>query len=511
MQPKAARYERVSTLPQAVNGTLLETQAAENLRQVDEIGHDPDEESHWSEDASAADMTRAGYLSLQRAVRNRLVASVVVYDPDRLARDPMDILLFIRLCKQYSVELYFSCGRSVKTAEDECIEFLRGYFGFREREKIRERTNMGKRHRATQGFMPCGNPHGTYGYDKDPLTRKLVINEEEAIWVLQIYLWRLDGLSPHAIMKRLQELGVLTKTGCVWAARTVKAVLVNTVYKGEAYYGKTRQQTVNGKRILNPVPQEDWILVPDCAAAIVPPAIWDRVQETWGDTVSPVDSKLWGYFLTKHLSCGFCGSSMSGSTQKDDYRLYPYYACSNTRTRNNQSGDCTAPGIRADFLEPAVWQHVAGAVRDPSAVIEDLRSNWETGTGKLARQEARLRREIQKSRTEEKLLLRQYSREVIDEATLDELIAPVQALRSRHERDLSKLEEQAKLAAALDDADRRIRDYFEQYAARLDSVTEEERRALISRLNVRVVATKERALVTAEIDPDLFTIERTLA
>ena len=511
MPGKAARYERVSTSQQAEQGTSLETQAAHNLETCLQLGFDPDEVYHRVEDASGADRHRPGFLALQGWVEKREVAAVVIYDTDRLARDPLDVLTFIRLCKANLVQLHFSCGRSVETAEDECLEFLRGYFGLRERQKIMQRTIEGKLARAAQGYMPCGNPHGTYGYDKDPVTRKLVINEEEAIWVLQMHQWSADAVSPYAIANRLDALGVRTKTGCRWVARTVKAVLVNTTYKGESYYGKTRQQVVNGKRVTIAVPREEWILVPDYAPPIVPRALWEKVQENWSNARTRAEINLWDYFLTRHVFCVFCGRRMTGSTQKDQYGLYPYYGCSGTRSRNNPGGGCTASMIRADFLEPAVWDHVVAAVRDPSAVIADLRRNWETGTGELARLEAKLKREVENCRNQEKLLLRQYSREVIDEATLDELLDPVKALRSRHERDLHKIREQAEIANSLDDVDGRIRACFEDYAARLESISSEERRALLNRLNVRVVADKERALVTAELDPDLFTTEHTSA
>ena len=161
--------------------------------------------------------------------------------------------------------------------------------------------------------------------------------------------------------------------------------------------------------------------------------------------------------------------------------------------------------------ERAVWDHVCAVVRDPSALIDDLRKHWDNGSGNLGRRIARLEGDIQKARNETAAVVRQHSRGVIDEITQDQMLAPIATLLAAREAELAKLLKQRELQDASAETEARIRDCFAGYAERLASLDLDGKRALLSRLKVSVIATKERALVTAEIDPSLITIEHTLA
>ena len=68
----------------------------------------------------------------------------------------------------------------------------------------------------------------------------LVIDEEQAVTVRKIYRLFLDGLTPHAIAKELTSQGIPTPAGKkIWNQSTVRGILKNEKYKGDALLQKT--------------------------------------------------------------------------------------------------------------------------------------------------------------------------------------------------------------------------------------------------------------------------------
>ncbi len=77
------------------------------------------------------------------------------------------------------------------------------------------------------------------GYDKDE-KGNLVINEEQAKIVRRIYKDYLDGKGPNRIAKELENDGVKTWNGKTkWYTSTIKSMLTNEKYKGDALLQKT--------------------------------------------------------------------------------------------------------------------------------------------------------------------------------------------------------------------------------------------------------------------------------
>ena len=107
--------------------------------------------------------------------------------------------------------------------------------------------------------------------------------------------------------------------------------------------------------------------------------------------------------------------------------------------------------------------------------------------------------------------VRQHARGTIDEAMLDELVAPLIAARTAKASELDTLLAQKELQDAADDAEERIRECFGLYAQELANVDFEAKEALLSIRPVRAIGTRERVLVLAEIGPSVFTTEHTSA
>ena len=73
------------------------------------------------------------------------------------------------------------------------------------------------------------------GLDKDKETGKIVVNPEQAEVVKLIFRLFLEGMTPHSIAAELTSRGIKTLGGKdVWNQQTVRRMLSNEKYKGDA-------------------------------------------------------------------------------------------------------------------------------------------------------------------------------------------------------------------------------------------------------------------------------------
>ena len=247
-----AAYIRVST-PGQEEGTSLGKQREGVLDDAARCGVSIPPEYLIEETWSGADFGRLGMQVLSSLVERRLVQHVFLYDTDRLARDPFNLLQFLRLCKENGVLVHFADGTVVETVLDEVLQFLKGFVGFQERELISQRTQDGKRRIAERGRIPHGVGRGLYGYDYDPVTKTRSINEAEAAVIREIFNRALGGASCNVISKDLQARGVTTKSRAKFDARKIHHLLRNETYTGAHWWGMKRLQqlptTPNGPKV----------------------------------------------------------------------------------------------------------------------------------------------------------------------------------------------------------------------------------------------------------------------
>jgi hypothetical protein len=128
-----------------------------------------------------------------------------------------------------------------------------------------------------------------YGYNKAPDDcHKLIVDEESAIVVKQMFSLASEGRSVSEIAKTLTGSNVQTphqrncergyvkadSSVCYWQPSTVRSLLADRVYLGDMVQGKTR--TISGKQI-NVDPSE-WICVSGTHEPIIDRMLFERVQ-----------------------------------------------------------------------------------------------------------------------------------------------------------------------------------------------------------------------------------------
>ena len=233
---------------------------------------------------------------------------IVTKSVSRFARNTVDSLTTIRQLKEHGVECYFE-KENIWTfdGKGELLITIMSSLAQEESRSISENVTWGQRKRMADGRVSV--PFGHFlGYKRDP-NGELVVDEEQAKIVRNIYEWFLEGLTPHAIAKKLTDMGIPTpRQGTKWWQGTIRSILMNEKYKGDAlmqkYYTEdflTKKQVVN-KGLL---PQ---YYVEGNHEAIIPPETFELVQREIARRGNKKGMYSGVDIFSSRIVCGECGA-----------------------------------------------------------------------------------------------------------------------------------------------------------------------------------------------------------
>lgn len=229
-------------------------------------------------------------------------------------------------------------------------------------DKIREVFDMKRRNGEHIGSFAA------YGYKKDPDDKNaLVVDEEAAAVVRDIFTMFLDGMSKNAIVHHLNDHGVLCPAAYkrerlglkyqnpgidpakrpLWCAMTVTNILKNRMYCGDMVQGRYRVKSYK-VHVQEVVPEDEWYIVENTHEAIIEREIFEAVQQLLLRDTRTAPQKKQVYLFSGFLRCADCGKAMSRSKVGETV----YYYC---RTYKDQSKNaCTKHTTKHDLLEAAV-------------------------------------------------------------------------------------------------------------------------------------------------------------
>lgn len=229
-------------------------------------------------------------------------------------------------------------------------------------DKVREVFDMKRRNGEHIGSFAA------YGYIKDPNDKNaLVVDEEAAEVVRDIFAKFLDGMSKNAIVHYLNEHGVLSPAAYkrerlglkyqnpsidpakrpLWGAVTITTILKNRMYCGDMVQGRYRVKSYK-IHVQEVVPEDEWYIVENTHEAIIDRDTFDKVQRLLLRDTRTAPQKKQIYLFSGFLRCADCGKAMTRSKVGGTV----YYYC---RTYKDQSKNaCTKHTIKHNRLEAAV-------------------------------------------------------------------------------------------------------------------------------------------------------------
>lgn len=218
-----------------------------------------------------------------------------------------------------------------------------------------------------------------YGYQKDPENRnRLVIDEDTARVVRDIFRRRIDGASAKRIADELNRLGIPSplaykisrglphpKKGYAdsqkakWSAHAILRILQDETYTGVLVQGKQSTHNHKLKDIIQK-PAEEWIRTENAHAPIIRKHDFDLVQKIMGlDTrTAPKGDAV--YLFSGILICRSCGGRMTRKTNTVKGRKYIYYHCP-----TGKKNGCEHPTmVREDELIACVLESLQAHIRN---------------------------------------------------------------------------------------------------------------------------------------------------
>jgi len=281
---------------------------------------------------------------------------IVTKSVSRFARNTVDSLSTIRQLKEKGVECYFE-KENIWTfdGKGELLLTIMSSLAQEESRSISENVKWGHRKRFADGKVSI--PFGQFlGYDRGE-DGGLIVNKDEAVVVKKIYKMFLEGLTPHTIAKQLTIEKTPTPGGQEkWHPGTIKSILKNEKYKGDALLQKgftvdflTKKQKINEGE----VPQ---YYVENSHEAIINPQAFELVQQELSKRLQAKGRYSGVDMFSSKIKCGECGCFYGAKLwhSNSKYRR-TIYQCNHKFSNNTK---CSTPHFNEEEIKQLFVQAV---------------------------------------------------------------------------------------------------------------------------------------------------------
>ena len=307
---------------------------------------------------SGASLDRPGMDSLIEAVKEKKGDVVLVYKLDRLSRSQRDVLYLLEDIFEPNSFDFVSMQESFDTSTvyGKAMLGILSVFAQMERSTIAERTMMGRVGRAERGYFHGG---GTDPIGYDYIDGELVVNEEEAAQVRDVYDMYAAGFSVSEISRRMD--GRRTKHGDWSHTSTVGNVLDNPLYAGTIHFdgvwGPGRHTPVVSEELDRKVKARRSRLL--------------RVEAA-GDSA---------YLLTSMIYCDCCGARYFPNKRPNGRVVYSCHSRAKKNKKMVRDPGCKAPHIAVEDLDAMVVFEVMTLASNPAQVDALIKKRAAEGSG----------------------------------------------------------------------------------------------------------------------------------
>lgn len=342
---------------------------------------------------------RPGFTDMMKAVREKRVDCIIVKDLSRFGRDYIESGKYIqKIFPMLGVRfIAINDGYDSADTENQSNDFVLPFKNLINDSycrdiSIKSRSNLEVKRRNGE-FV--GN-FTVFGYMRSPDDKhKLIVDEEAAVVVRNIFNWKQEGWNAQQIANHLNKLhfpspmeykrkcghnyrtSFKTKTVAQWSAVAVLRILKNPVYTGVLEQGKTTTPNYKVKtRIVKD--ESKWARIENAHEAIITPAQFELVQTVLGLDTCRAEGQDEIYPFSGMIYCADCQSPMIHRTATLSGKKYQYYMCSGNK-RDKDS--CTTHNIKCELVEKVVLAtvqaHISMAIDIDNAMKRVEALDWE--------------------------------------------------------------------------------------------------------------------------------------
>ena len=270
----------------------------------------------------------------------------------RFSRNALDCLEIVRRLIDLNIFIEFEKENiNTQTMDGELMLSILSSLAESESRSLSQNTKWGIEKRFQNGTYKIGYP--PFGYDW--LDGAMVINKEQAVVVKDIFADILKGTSTGDIAEKLNQQGVTTKRRKTWHGTTIRGIIKNEKYIGDALFGKTFTDD-SFKRKVNRGDKNQYFMEGH-HSAIIDKETFEQaqqmlVQNAKSKNIVQEDDKYQNrYSFSGILKCGECGGTFKRRIQtKNKNEKYVAWACT-THLKDKHS--CSMKFIKDEQIKLA--------------------------------------------------------------------------------------------------------------------------------------------------------------
>lgn len=232
--------------------------------------------------------------------------------------------------------------------------------------KVRSALDTKRRKGEFIGAFAC------YGYKKDPENKNhLIVDEEAADNVRNIFKWFIGGMSKQSIALRLNEMGIpcpseykrlkglkyvnsrRLKSTTYWTHTSVHRILSSEVYIGNMVQHTQATKSFKVKKNVQ-LDKSEWIVVKNTHEPIIDMETWNTAQRLLNESTrkSPFTGEI--HLFAGLIKCADCGRAMKKRISHSG--KYEYYVCGTYMAYGKAR--CLSHSIRKDELTEIVLNEI---------------------------------------------------------------------------------------------------------------------------------------------------------
>ena len=316
---------------------------------------------------------RTEFQKMIQKVVNGEMDCIITKSISRFSGNTVDMLQTIRLLKEKGVTVWFE-KENIRSADEniELVITIHTMLAQEENRNMSENIQWGFKRRFEQGIT-LNNYKYFYGYDV--INGELVINEQQAAVVRDIYEWYLQGMSLGQIKKRLEEKKIKTASGKdVWSKSVIQEMLCNEKYMGDCMLQKYfTEDYLSGKKAKN-IGQRDKYYVHDSHEGIISKEKFlevacemNRRKNLAVKNDDEIVKKGRKYnpqnVLGNILECEECGAAFRRRTERGKV----VYRCA-TRMEKGREACKESPTVGEEWIKEELGKRVCGGEYDEEVV-----------------------------------------------------------------------------------------------------------------------------------------------
>lgn len=326
---------------------------------------------------------REGFQKMINDCMNGQIDMVITKSISRFARNTLDTLKYVRMLKEKDIAVFFE-DENINTLsmDGELLLVVLSSVAQQEVENISSNVKKGLAMKMSRGEIV--GFAGALGYDYNPETKQITVNEEEAKIVRYIFKRYIEGMGAHVIARELEQMGALTNRGKKsWYDTTVMGIIKNEKYKGDLLQGKTFTVDPISKRRLGNLGEVDQYLMKDHHEAIISEEMWEQAQailkkRTATHSNANMDPNAYReqfsrkYAFSCMVKCGFCGASLTRRSWHSGsrYNKSVWFCISSSKYGKKNCPECKA--IPEEVLESAFVESFRIITDDHKDVLEEF-------------------------------------------------------------------------------------------------------------------------------------------